>query len=72
MVRSAEELFAIEKMAAASENDKAVAAPAELGGRDGVAERWATTWCGRWFVLSSVPCSSLDMCVICAFFSWVQ
>ena len=34
----------------ASENDKAVAAPAALGGRDGVAQRWATTQRGGWFV----------------------
>ena len=34
----------------ASENDKAVAALAALGGRDGVAQRWATTRCGGWFV----------------------
>ena len=55
MVRSADELFAIEKMAAqgtkedqrgawrASEDDTTVPAPGSLGVRHGFAQRWATT-----------------------------
>ena len=82
MVRSAEELFAIDKMAAqgksikkvaetlggASGNDEAVAAAAALRGRDGAAQRWATSRRGRWFVSRYLVFS--DMCVMCTFFNW--
>ena len=51
---------------------EAVVAEAALGGRDGVAQRWATMWCSG----SCVSClpyisrlTSLELRVICAFFS---
>ena len=34
----------------AAVDDEAVVAEAPLGGRDGVAQRWATTWQGGWCV----------------------
>ena len=44
----------------AAVDDEAVVAGAPLGGRDGVAQRWATVWCGSWFVTTTrqrPPCS---------------
>ena len=63
MVRSAEELFAIEKMAAQSlgsnkitealgvvVDNEAVVAEAPLGRGHGAAQHWVITWRGGWFV----------------------
>ena len=82
MVLSAQELSAIEKMATtgmgqaglAAVDNEAVVAEAPLGGRDGVAQRWATTWRGGWFVFCFSCISlltSLELRVICAFGLWV-
>ena len=54
----------------AAVDDEAVVAEAALGGRDGAAQRWATTWRGGWFCdSSSCICllTSLELRVICAF-----
>ena len=54
----------------ATVDDEAVVAEAALGGRDGAAQRWATTWRGGWFCdSSSCICllTSLELRVICAF-----
>ena len=82
MVLSAQELFAIEKVATtgmgnkkittglAAVDDEAVLAEAPHGGRDGVAQRWATTWCGTRVCVSCLPCisrlASLELRLICA------
>ena len=64
MVRSAEERFATERMATRGFGNKKIAAAlgvsvstnavlaaeAALGWRRGVAQQWATTWCGGWCV----------------------
>ena len=63
IVFSAQELFAIEKMAVAGMGNKKIPTTPSL-------PPWATTWCGGSCV-SCFPCisrlTSLELCVICAF-----